>query len=306
MKPLSTDGMMRRTLLGVVSVVSVAVVVVLAALRSASIAAQSDAFDVASVKPANRDVLQHRGLGCTSPSRGRVTCLGWVRYLIAVAYDTPATRLHQDIAGGPKWIDDDLFEVQALVRPEDRPGFTRERELAMLRNLLTDRFKLAVHRERKDVPSYALVIASRDRKLGPRLKPTPQSCSDWIAGGRQGAPPDVFGDVPCGRGLMKAGEMRQTRVPLSQLASLLSGSPSIQRPVEDRTDLAGMYAFELRWAADAGVGPTSDGLPPAPPPENLPTSIFTALQEQLGLKLEPTRTIADLLVIDHIERPTPD
>jgi uncharacterized protein (TIGR03435 family) len=275
-------------------------------LRSSSIAAQQDAFDVASVKPANCDILQHRGLGCTFPSRERVNCLGWVRYLIAVAYDIPAARLQQDVAGGPKWIDDDLFEIQALIRPEDRPALTTERGLAMLRTLLADRFKLAVHRERKEIPSYALVIASKDRRLGPQLKPTPQKCSDWIAGGRQGAPPDVFSDVPCGRGLMNAGTMRQTRVPLSQLANLLSGSPSIQRPVEDRTALTGMYAFELRWAPEARVSPASDGLPPVPPSENVPASIFTALQEQLGLKLEPTRMMADLLVIDHIERQTPD
>ena len=104
---------------------------------------------------------------------------------------------------------------------------------------------------------------------------------------------------------MSAFTMRQTRVPLSQLANLLSAR--VERPVEDHTGLTGMYAFDLRWMAEpTTMSASSNAIPAAPPPDNLPTSIFTALHDQLGLRLENTKTMADLLVIDHVERPAPN
>jgi uncharacterized protein (TIGR03435 family) len=98
--------------------------------------------------------------------------------------------------------------------------------------------------------------------------------------------------------------IRQTRAPLSQLANQLSAR--VERPAEDRTGLTGMYAYDLRWAAPPVSSSATDSLPSAAVPDSLPTSIFTAIQEQLGLKLEPTKTVAEFLVIDHIERPTPN
>jgi uncharacterized protein (TIGR03435 family) len=103
---------------------------------------------------------------------------------------------------------------------------------------------------------------------------------------------------------MQATIMRQSRAPLSQLANQLS--PRVERLVEDRTGLPGMYAYDLRWAAPVPSGPLNDGPPPPAVSDSLPTSIFSAIQEQLGLKLEPTRTLAEFLVIDHIERPAPN
>ena len=263
---------------------------------------QPPAFEVASVKPAQHDTLQHRGLGCIFPSRGRVSCVGWTRYFIADAYDIRSARVEQDVIGGPSWIDDDLFEIQAILPGEDQSTFQKDRILTMLRTLLAERFMLVVHRERKEVPSYMLVLARKDGKLGPQLQPTPKSCTDWIGGGRQGDPPMVFGSVPCGRGEMRGNIMRQTRSTLTQLVTQLSGR--VERPVEDRTGLTGLYAFDLRWAAPVSASPLNDGAPSAAVPDDLPTSIFTALQEQLGLKLEPTNAMADFLVIDHVERPT--
>ena len=175
----------------------------------------------------------------------------------------------------------------------------------MLQTLLADRFKLVVHRERREVPAYALVIARKDGRLGPQLQPTPRVCTDWIANGRHGGAPMIFGDLPCGRGIMSAYVIRQTRVPLSQLANLLS--PRVARPVEDRTGLTGMYAFDLRWAAESSLpSAATGGLPSAATPDSLPASIFTAVQEQLGLKLETTKGTVEFLVVDHIERPTPN
>src|ERR1051325_4499381 len=261
-------------------------------------------FEVASVKVANPDVLQHRGFACGF-ARGRFYGLGDVRWFVACAYDIPAARSTQDITGFPKWAEE-LFEIQATFSVKDQardvsPSDRRE----MLQSLFADRFKLVVHRERKEVPSYARVMARKDGTLGPQLLPTPKACADWLAGVGQGEQPMLFGDLPCGRGEMRANVMRQSRAPLSQLASLLS--PRVGRPVEDRTGLTGMYALDLRWSAEPSPQVSSGAaLPSAALPDNLPTSIFTALQEQLGLKLEPTRTLADLLVVDRIERPTPN
>jgi len=267
--------------------------------------APAPAFEVASIKPANPDILQQRGFACGF-ARGRFYGLGDLRWFVACAYGIPAARSTQGIAGLPKWAADQPFEIQATFPgPDQGSSVSASQGMLMLQTLLADRFKLAVHRESKEVPSYSLVIARKDGKLGPQLQPTPIACADWIGGGRQGEQPMVFGDLPCGRGQMAANIMRQSRVPLSQLASLLS--PRVERPVEDRTGLSGLYAFDLRWAAPPSpADPLNDRSSPAAVPDNLPPSIFTALQEQLGLKLESTKTTTDLLVIDHVERPTPN
>jgi len=102
---------------------------------------------------------------------------------------------------------------------------------------------------------------------------------------------------------MGPGMMRQSRVPLSQLANLLSGR--VERPVEDRTGLSGVYAFDLRWTAERFVLNGRDHTIGVSAGE-LTASIFTALREQLGLKLEPIQTTAEFLIIDRVERPTPN
>jgi len=277
----------------------------LLALFALQTAAQP-AFEVAAVKPVahGSDILQHRGFGCVPISRSQVSCIGWTRYLIADAYDIRSARVEQDVIGGPSWIDADYFEIRAVLPAQDQSSVNTGPLRAMLRGLLAERFKLAVHREQKEVPSYALVLARKDGKLGPQLQPTPKACADWVANGRQGEAPMVFGNLPCGRGETRSNIMRQTRSPLTQLVAQLSGR--VERPVEDRTGLTGPYAFDLRWAAPVPASPLNDGAPSAAVPDNLPTSIFTAIQEQLGLKLEPAKTMAEFLVIDHVERPTPN
>jgi uncharacterized protein (TIGR03435 family) len=261
------------------------------------------AFDVASVKPADPDILRSRGLECGFLPSGRFHALGNLRWLVACAYDLRPAQSRQQIVGAPKWADDDLFEIRATF---DASPLTGSQRLAMLQTLLADRFKLTVHRERREVPGYALVIARKDGRLGPNLQPTPTMCTEWLDGGRRGDVPVIFGDLPCGRGVMNASTMRQTRTPLPQLANLLSAR--VERPVEDRTGLTGFYAFDLRWAAEpsSSTAANSGTMPSAPAPDNLPTSIFTAIEEQLGLKLETTRTTMEFLVVDHAERPAPN
>jgi uncharacterized protein (TIGR03435 family) len=288
-------------------------------LRAQTSAAQagSPAFEVASVKPVtNREVLLQRGLACGFTNGGFIG-FGPLRWLIACAYGIPAARDHQDIVGGPNWLDIDLFDIEAKLAADDVPSVGsvnqqqideyRRRRLLMLQTLLADRFKLAVHRETKEAPMYALVIARRDGRLGPKLHPTAGDCAAWIADGRRGAPPGLrpgpppaAGDLPCGRQMVNGFAIRGSAMTLARLADMLS--PRVERPVQERTGLAGNFDLDLQWRPEPGKeGPLDAGLS-----ESLPTSIFTALQEQLGLRLESTKGSADVLVIDHVEQPTPN
>jgi uncharacterized protein (TIGR03435 family) len=251
-------------------------------------------FEVASVKPVKREVPLQRPQTCSFPSRERFTGFGTLRFFIACAYRIAPGRAEQEMSGGPSWIDEALFEIAATTSP-DHPLVSVRDGLTMLQALLGERFKLAVHREAKEVPTYALVIAKRDHTLGPRLRPTRDDCRAWIDSGRRGAPPATAGDLACGRQSVSGFAIRSSAIPLSQFTTLLSAR--VGRPIEDRTDLTGLFALDLQWKSESGSSDT-------PVSDELPTSIFTALEEQLGLKLESTRALVDVLVIDHVERPT--
>jgi uncharacterized protein (TIGR03435 family) len=162
----------------------------------------------------------------------------------------------------------------------------------MVRTLLADRFKLAVHHETRELPIYALLLARNDGRLGPKLQP-----STCVAGRR---PPGDATAQPCGfrpgPGIFVSGG-----VPIAMLATFVSSA--VRRSVVDRTGLDGNFDIDLHWLPDnSPLGPQPD----TPPPDPGGPSIFTALQEQLGLKLESTRGPVDVLVIDHVEQPTPD
>jgi uncharacterized protein (TIGR03435 family) len=175
----------------------------------------------------------------------------------------------------------------------------------MLQTLLADRFGLRTHREMREMPIYALVMARKDGALGPQLVRSTIDCAKWMAekrpqlGAGSASPVAPGGKRPvctllANRRFITAGTqtMQQLTGPLQSFTG---------RPVVDRTGLAGAFDFDLQW--------TSSPIPPAPgaapPPDDGP-SIFVALQEQLGLRLEPGRAPFDVVVIDAIHRPTPD
>jgi uncharacterized protein (TIGR03435 family) len=210
------------------------------------------------------------------------------------------------IVGGPDWINDDRFDVTAKAANSDTPPLQL---LAMVQTLLADRFKLRVHRETREVPVYALVMARDDRRLGPRLQKAAADCDALLAAlGRGGAPPPPTpaGErPPCG--------IRQVPGRMMAGGSLLSDvgrnlAPSTGRLVIDRTGLTGRFDLDLEWTPDSMPTPPPPGAPPSvlpPPPADGP-SLFAAIQEQLGLKLEATRGPVEVLVIDSAERPMPD
>jgi uncharacterized protein (TIGR03435 family) len=180
----------------------------------------------------------------------------------------------------------------------------------MLRNLMADRFKLRVHRETREMPIYALVLARSDGTLGPQLRPAAVDCAALAGQRGRGGPPAPLqaGErPPCGMRI-GPGNMMGGGLALSQLANSLS--PFAQRVVVDRTGLTGNFDLDLTWTPDqipqAPPGGLPAGVPPPPPIDPNGPSLFTALQEQLGLKLDSVRGPVEVLVIDSVEQPTAD
>jgi uncharacterized protein (TIGR03435 family) len=209
---------------------------------------------------------------------------------------TSSNSLLKQSGGGPKWLTSDRFDI--VAKAED--GAAPSPLLSMIQSLLADRFKLAVHHETRELPIYALVLARSDGTLGSRL-----GRNDCVrdASGQSAAPSDGTQPPRCGSISNGFGRLTLRATPMEQTLQFLS--PSVNRVLVDRTGLIGNFDLDLEWTPDqpqqrpAGAA----DLPPNDP--NRP-SIFTALQEQAGLKLEPTKGPVDVLVIDHAEQPTPD
>jgi uncharacterized protein (TIGR03435 family) len=274
------------------------------------------AFEVASVKP-NKSRDGQPGGGLTPG--GRLTFENaTLRDLVTLAYQLQDGSLRHDsqISGGPSWINADRFDIVAKADIPDgvdanRPvGATRPADIAaidqvrlMVRTLLADRFKLAVHNETRELPMYALVMARSDGRPGPQLRQVEVDCAALYGGGRRPAPPEP-GKAECGafRGL---GTSRITghAVTMPMLANLVVRG-SVGRMVLDQTGLGGAFDLDLEWTPDHTSLPGEAS--PGAPPTSEGSSIFTALQEQLGLRLDSRRGPADVLVIDHVERPTQD
>jgi uncharacterized protein (TIGR03435 family) len=165
----------------------------------------------------------------------------------------------------------------------------------MLRALLAERFKLVVHHETKEQPVYALVLARPDGKLGAQIKPSTLDCSVQPPPGQSNG---------CGMNSSTnntTGLMTGRGRSIQDLGDALSNFVT-ERMVIDRTGLAGAFDFELRWTPDNLRGaPNPAGAAPSDAP-----SIFAALQEQLGLKLEAQRAPVEFVVIDKVERPEPN
>jgi uncharacterized protein (TIGR03435 family) len=177
--------------------------------------------------------------------------------------------------------------------------------MVAMRTLLTDRFKLTVHRETREMDIYALVIARADGRPGPAMKPSTQDCEAMMDAARRGKlplPPGPNDPVRCGtRGT--TGRMQVGGMPLLSFANMLSGR--VQRTVVDRTGLAGAWDFEINFAPESAPIPAPPGVE-LPPGDPTAPSLFTAIQEQLGLRLQSTKGPVEVLVVDRIEQPTPD
>jgi len=250
-------------------------------LRAQSIALPQ--FEAASIKPSVPGTL--RGSTFEFLSGGGLRIInGTLRAILETAYEV---REFQTL-GGPGWVGSERYDILANSAAAPRGGTGGEdikTTRLRLQALLAERFKLQVHRETRELPEYALEVA----KGGPKLA--------------DGDAPGVSDNTPTGI-QRSCGQMIGTKTTMANLSLMLSRQ--LDRPVLDRTGLTGKYSFRFEWTPDAGrCSVPADGAAreSAPPPSSAP-SIFTALQETLGLRLESIKGPVDSLVIDHAEKPS--
>ena len=269
-------------------------------------AAQTDtrpAFAVATIKY-NRsgDAAQSMRL---QPGGRIVVTNQPLRRLIIFAYGLQS----QQLVGGPSWLDSDRFDIVAQaegnISPTPPGGLPGPAQL-MMQRLLAERFGLVVHAESREMPVYALTVARSDGRLGPRIKPADRDCLALMTQAPGGVPVQAprLPDGRPGCGIMRdgTGKVMAGGTTMTMLAiSMLTGPAG--RLVIDRTALTGAYDFDLEFAADPAPGAAPAPTTSAPTPGDRP-SLFTALEEQLGLKLEATRAPIDVLVIDKVTPPT--
>lgn len=250
------------------------------------------AFDVASVKPSESPGEEPVSL--VQPGGRYVARNVTVRLLLKSAYG-----LHDDqVIGGPAWINSDRFDIVAKAEGYPSASAFRDQARLMLRPLLADRFKLVVTRERRTLPVYALLVANADGRLGPQLRRSgDDDCA--ITAKTYPAPPDAAEPalpLPCGAEVYRAGHLAARRMALSNLT--LSASRWSDRLVVDRTGLEGTFDWELQWSPD-DLTPDASHAPQGP-------SLFAALRDQAGLRIESSRAPIEVLVVKSIARPEPD
>ncbi len=237
-----------------------------------------DAFEVATIKPADPD---YKGRFIRMQSAHQFVARNHaLKTLIAAAYNISPKA----IAGGPAWIESEHFDILAKAPGEVRPNL--DEQMAMLRRLLTDRFKLAFHREEKDMSIFTLTVA----KNGPKLKESAASAD----APPEGAPPLIFVIYP------ERVHLPARNATMAELASVMQRA-ALDRPVIDKTGLSGRYDFDLEWTPDDSQFGGSLGKPPAS--ESKP-GLFTALQQQLGLRMVATNGPVETIVVDRAERPS--
>lgn len=282
-------------------IVAAAMILAFTALTLFGQTASRPTFEVASIKPASdQDLMMVR------PLPGRLTANASLRMLMQNAYAVQSFQ----IVGGPGWLNSDRFAIEAKADG----AASRDRIFLMLQSLLEQRYQLKFHREIRELPVYELVVAKGGLRLtSPRSgtceEPTLDTPPDW-AGDRMAPPQDgPLPPVRCGTLRVMLGgpgaQMQGGKISMAELARSLS--LVMDRTVIDRTGFSGFSDIHLTFLPDD----STVAMPP-PPPEAAPAlqmkspSILTALQEQLGLRLESTKGQVEVIVVDQAERPSND
>jgi len=233
--------------------------------------APAQTFEVVSVKPADPNA---RGGRIGFPNGTFTATNIQARNLITLAYDIPSFQL----AGGPSWVGDQRYDIVAKMAAGAVKAAGPERWAQMrvaLQGLLADRFQLVIHRETKMIPGYVLVAAKNGFKL---KETTDDGHASFSSNG---------------------GKFTALQISMELLARNLSGT--LNSPVVDRTGIKGVFDLTLEWSPDEVQSPAKAGGEAAEPSSG--PSIFTAVQEQLGLKLETQKAPVETIVIDRIEKP---
>lgn len=233
-------------------------------------------FEVATIKPAD-PARAGVGPGITMKPPDVVTFNTTLGYLMGFAYDMHARQ----IVGGAPWVESEKYDIVGRPQAAGVPSLPQFR--ALLRNLIEERFQLKTHREKRNLPAYVLVVGSSGPKSMTRNDTNPNG--------------------PPGAGGKGLGVMVFSNSTMGDFATVMQGN-ILDRPVVDRTGLQGRFNFTLSWTPDesqyrqAGIQ-----VPPAPADGKLP-GLFTAIQEQLGLRLESVTEPVEVIVIDGAEKPT--
>lgn len=272
-------------------------------------AAAPQSFEVASIKPSAED---GRKVTVGIDPGGRYTASRiTIKFLIQQAYDVKDFQ----ITGGPGWLNSERYDIVAKA---ERPDISREKIRALLQSLLAERFNFKFHRETRELLVYALVVGKGEPKLHKSEIQT-----DLTKRGAEPKAPSAAAGAPSHGGLargqmlgvqegalirMRRGMVEARMAGISDLVSILA--QQLGRPVVDKTGLTGRYDFKLEWTPDEAMrelGPFGEGPTHGTAPANdAGPSIFTAVQEQLGLKLKSEKGSAGIIVIDQIDRPSPN
>lgn len=250
--------------------------------------------------------------GIRAEPQGRTMTGVPLRQLIVQSYGIQPNQL----IGGPDWLASDRWDIQLRA---DGPVAPPQMNI-LVQQMMADRFKLAVHRETREMPLFELQLARADGKPGPELKPAAVDCGPQ-GRGRPGGPPPPAGAPGPGAGpgrgappiggcrmMMTMGRVEAAGQPLTALTTFLA--QQLGRPVIDKTGLTGGFDIVLSWTPDnpgrGGGAPLNlpPGAPVPPPIDPDGPPLVTALQEQLGLKVEPTKGPVEVLVIDSVQQPT--
>jgi uncharacterized protein (TIGR03435 family) len=223
-----------------------------------------------------------------------------VSALVARAY-SPAVPL--EMVGLPRWATSDRYDVTATTTVANP---TAEIRNEMLRTLLADRFKLTAHVEQREQPAYDLVLSRTDRRTGPGIQPSTVDCSTTTAAR---AKPSTSGTDTKSAGSLAAAASRSARCSMAGDGDRIEGDttipalaelfgPAAGRPVVDKTGLKGTYHVVITYAGASRIRRAGTPAPATPPP-----TLFDAVQDQLGMKLQPSTMLRDTLVIDRLEKP---
>jgi uncharacterized protein (TIGR03435 family) len=278
-----------------VLILTLTTVTALAPIRLAALAQGKQvvlpAFEVASIK-VNASGSENFGF-TARPGGVMVATNVSTRQIVTYSYSMQNSR----VEGGPDWLDTVRYDITAKASEAARP----DQMLLMFRTLLADRFKLVMHTDARDTAIFALVQARPDGRLGPQLRASSTvDCDAARAEQARGAAIAASDGRPICGGRTRAGLITAGAVSMDELARNMSRM--VGRAIVNRTGLQGRYDFDLKFTPEGELtaAPAADRPPDAPP------SLFVALEEQLGLKLEPERAPVDVVVVDSIARPVED
>ena len=262
---------MRRVILGLG---------VVAVLSAGSSFAQTPTFEVASIKPSAPDTPRGGGFGVSPSGLLQVQGISLAE-LIQAAYSDGRPFFRFQLTGGPDWLDSARFDITASSTVRNA---TPAQAMAIVKAILTERFKLVVRQQTTEAPIYVLTLANKDGSLGPRMRKSSLTC------------PGPGCDFKISPGTLTARGLTTDR-----LAFSMANFSGLGRLIVDRTGLTGGYDLNMEWTP---MTPPRNLDPQANAPASDGPSIFTAVREQLGLKLESSRGPVPMLVIERAEKPS--